>query len=266
METTQKTETSITENTEIKTETATTENTETKTETTTTENTETKPEATATTEKETNIAERIENDNNANENIIIEISKSHVLFTAMKTIADIQKMTISSCTKGELNIANPFMKYIKVEDGALYFISNHVIAWTDDPAIVRNGIKDGIYIINKNTSNLIQLIKVKDDIRYPNFKDVINRNTNFNENDDKVNNFYLVKSVDMLSTFIAKIYYSLVNKGNEKKMAVNIKHIEYFTKNLKGNNVSFAHQKNNCISYLECKEKYMYSVFCGYVL
>lgn len=250
METTQKTETAITENTE------------TKTETTTTENTETKPEATATTEKETNIAERIENDNNTNENIIIEIGKNHVLFTAIKTIADIQKIL----QKDKLNIADHYTKYIKVEDGALYFVSKYAIAWTDDPAIVRNGIKDGIYIINKNANNLIQIIKVNNDIKYPNFKDVINHNTNFNENDDKVDNFYLAGSVDMLNTFIAKIYYSLANEGNEKKTAVNIKHIEYFTKNLKGNNVSFAHQKNNFIFYLECKEKHIYSVFCGYVL
>lgn len=282
METTQETKTTITENTGHETTIA--ENMETKSETTT-ENTETNPEATTmentgpevtitdntetdsetkTTEKETNIAERIENDNNTNENTIIEIGKNHILFPAIKTIADTQKMIISY-KKDNSTVSQSFEKYIKVENGTMYFVSKVSVVWSDNPAIAKSGIKDGIYIVNKNTNSLIQMIKVNNDIvKYPDFMLLINQNTKFDENDDRVDNFYLFKNKDKLNTFIAKIYHSLLNEDNKRKIAVSIKNVEYFIKNLNGNNVSFAHKKNHYVFYLECKDKHIYSIFTGY--
>lgn len=197
----------------------------------------------------------------------IEIGKNHVLFTAIKTIADIQRMKTCYRSKNKLIESLTFANYIKVENGGLYFVSPYSIVWTDDPAIVKNWIQDGIYMINKNTKSLVQITKVSNDIViYPNFKRIIDDNIKFDADDDKVDNYYLSNHKGVLNPFIGKIYNSLVNEGNERKIAVDIKHVELFIKNLYENNVSFAHKKNSHIFYIECIDKHLYSIFCGYLI
>lgn len=212
---------------------------------------------------ETTIKETI---NEITQEPIIEINKKHTLYTAIKTIADIQRMTIGYRLNKKLTVSQHFENYIKVENGILYFVSRYSIVWTDDPAIVKNDIQDGIYMITKNINSLIQLIRVNNNsVIYPNFMNIINDNIKFDENDDKVDNFYLYDNdTTVLSRFIYIIYQSLLNDGNQKKIAVDVKYIDCFIKNLKYNNVSFAHKKNNNIFYLECKDKKLHSIFCGY--
>lgn len=196
---------------------------------------------------------------------IIEINKKHTLYTAIKTIADIQRMTIGSRSKNKPTESRTFDNYIKVENGVLYFVCRYSIAWSDHPAIVKNYINDGIYLITKNTNSLIQLIKVSNDIViFPDFKRILNDNIKFDADDDKVDFYLYDNDTPVLNHFIGEIYYSLVNGGNQRKLAVNVKLVEYFIKNLKANYVSFAHKKNNYIFYLECRDKHLYFIFCGY--